>query len=502
MLKRIINVAATSLLFAIILVISSCSAEIPEDYVETDVPATVTPDNDGAVIPPNIAPLNFSIKNEADKYVTHIHTRNAEGITIGGRDVDIPTRQWQQLLAEATGDTLFTDIYIRQHDKWLHCPTRHYVVAEDEIDPYITYRLIHPGYVGYEDMSICERELVSFNERVIYSNMPFNKGESGQCVNCHSYQDYNRGGNMQMHLRERMGGTLIVKDGKIEKVNLATDSIAAGRYPAWHPTLPLIAYSVNATGQVFHTRDTQKIEVIDFGSDLVLYDVEAHTVMPVSMDKDEYETFPTWSPDGKWLYYTSAHHHQWSDDIDAELDAAYDSLHYNIYRRAFNAQTRSLGERELVFDADAVGKSAAVPRISPTGRFMLFTLADYGNFHIWHHSADLYAMELSTGEVRPLTEANSPTADSYHAWSSNGRWILFASRRDDGNYTRLYIAYFDRNGQAHRPFLLPQRRPDYYADLMRSYNVPEFMVKPVSASRRQLRNSAKKEAVKVQMRVP
>ena len=75
---------------------------------------------------------------------------------------------------------------------------------------------------------------------------------------------------------------------------------------------------------------------------------------------------------------------------------------------------------------------------------------------------------------------NSSDVESYHAWSSNGRWILFTSRRDDGGYTRLYIAYFDEQGKVYKPFLLPQRSPSFYADYYKSYNVPEFMIEPVS----------------------
>jgi hypothetical protein len=71
-------------------------------------------------------------------------------------------------------------------------------------------------------------------------------------------------------------------------------------------------------------------------------------------------------------------------------------------------------------------------------------------------------------------------AASYHSFSSNGRWVVFSSRRDDGNYTRLYIAYFDSDGRLHTPFLLPQRSPRYYTELFRSYNVPEFLARPVS----------------------
>ena len=96
----------------------------------------------------------------------------------------------------------------------------------------------------------------------------------------------------------------------------------------------------------------------------------------------------------------------------------------------------------------------------------MFTLASYGNFSIWHKDADLYLMDLLTGETKPLTVANSDDVESYHSWSSNGKWFIFGSRREDGLYARLYIAHLDEQGNASKPFLLPQEDPDFYHRFM------------------------------------
>ena len=142
-------------------------------------------------------------------------------------------------------------------------------------------------------------------------------------------------------------------------------------------------------------------------------------------------------------------------------------------------------------------KSATIPRISPDGRYLLYGLGGWGCFHIWHPDADLYITDLQTGEMRALEAANSTEAESYHSWSSNGRWILFASRRDDGNYSRLYISYFDKEGNVHKAFELPQEDPDFYYFMMKSYNVPEFMVEPVKISPQDFVKVAKTEAESV-----
>lgn len=482
------------------LALTSCTVAIPENATQSTSAADVFPDNDGATIPPNIAPMNFRIDTEADAYITHIYSdHDKEGIVVDGKNVDIDIDKWKALLDGAKGSYIYTEIYTKNGGQWTQFPAIKNMVAEENADEFVTYRLIQPSYIDYEDMYICQRNITCFDEEIIYDNKSFSEDEStGQCVNCHSCQDYNREGRTQMHLRQNMGGTLISDGDKVHKINLKTDSIlSAGVYPAWHPTLPLIAYSVNSTGQVFHTRDTQKVEVIDYGSDMILYDINSNRVFDIDCDPDEYETFPAWSPDGKTLYYCSAYHHQTTDDIDNELNSAYDSLYYNIYARDFDSKTMKFGERRLVFDAASIGKSASQPRVSPDGSTLLFTLADYGQFHIWHHTARLHTIVLSpAGDIFTETSMSTQQDDqqaSFHSWSSNGRWILFASRRIDGNYSRLYIAYYDTDGKMHKPLLLPQERADLNDELFRSFNAPEWMVRPVEISDR-LRQAAHTEA--------
>lgn len=70
------------------------------------------------------------------------------------------------------------------------------------------------------------------------------------------------------------------------------------------------------------------------------------------------------------------------------------------------------------------------------------------------------------------------------------------SRRDDGSFTRPYIAYFDQQGKCHKAFELPQRDPERYTLLYRSFNRPEFMKEPVTVSPKEFANTLAKDAVK------
>ncbi len=487
---------------------ASCSVTVPDDAQPVETHVSILPDNDGATLPPNIAPLNFSILEQGDACVVTLEA-GGKTLTAEGPKVDIDTEAWHELLAAGRGDTLRTTIYIKKEGQWFRYPPLLNPIAREEADPYISYRIIHPGYVEYEDITIRQRNITNWDEDIIYDNAEFGRDDAttGQCVNCHNYQNYNAGGRMQMHLREQLGGTLITDGKHVEKVNLKTDStFTAGAYPAWHPTLPLIAYSTNATGQAFHTCHTQKVEVIDYGSDLILYDIPENKVYSIEdpgtgsapgktgRTPDDYESFPAWSPSGDTLYYCIAHHVQQMESIDQDLNLHYDSLRYDIFCRPFDPKSKSFGAQQLVASPSLRGRSASFPRISPDGRYLLYTEGDYGQFHIWHRSADLAILDLQTDSLLDMSPVNSTDADSYHAWSSNGRWIIFSSRRIDGSYTRLYIAYFDPQGHIHKPVLLPQHDPDYYGQLFRSYNVPEWMTAPVAASKESLIEAAKGNA--------
>lgn len=473
---------------AMLAVLASCGITPPSDAVATDTPIDIYPDYAGVTVPCNIAPLNFEITTDAEQSIATFHIDGRDEYCAAGPVVQISEKKWRKMLEQAKGGKIEVDCYTKTAGKWQRHPAFDICVSDSEIDPFVAYRLIEPSYISFEKVWIKQRCLENFDESDIYNSFNLSREEEGQCVNCHSFQDYNRGGNMQMHLRVGHGGTLVVKDGEARKVNLKTPStISAGVYPSWHPTLPLIAYSVNETSQNFHSTHTNKVEVQDAKSDLVLYDVEGNTLSFIACDSAELETFPSWSPDGKWLYYVSAIVPQLSDDEMARYQSFnYKDFKYNIFRRSFDPATRQFGPADTVFMASEIGKSATHPRVSPDGRFLMFTLGEYGTFHIWHKDADLYILDLQDGGVRPMDELNSPDVESYHSFASGGRWVVFSSRRDDGSYTRLYIAHIDDNGVATKPFLLPQKDPRANERLFRSYNVPEFMAQPVDLSKTEM----------------
>ena len=460
--------------------VTGCSGpSVPEAYTDVKDLPKIYPDYTNVTVPVNIAPLTFELDDTADEVVSRLASGDEE-LVFGGKaqpDMD----DWRSLTAKAKGGAIAVEVYARKADRWTRYKPFNIYVSPDSIDSYLSYRLIFPSFISYEALTINQRCLENYDESVIYDNILCSFEKDGQCINCHHYQQYNPE-RMQFHARQNNGGTVIAYDGKIKKVNMRNDSIlSAGVYPAWHPWLKLIVYSTNKTAQNFHTTHHDKIEVFDSQSDLIAYDIDKGEVTNLENDSTELEVFPAWAPDGKTLYYCSAH----SD------------RKYNIYKKRFDPETMSFGPHELVFSADSLGKSATLPRISPDGRYLMFALAESGVFHIWHHDADLWMLDLQTGEARPADEINSPDTESYHSWSSNGKWVVFSSRRDDGTYTRPFFAHIDKDGHGSKPFELPCADPDYHRKFMKCYNIPEFMRGPVTISPQKFADVLKGDGVPV-----
>ena len=486
-MKRYIYSYCQFLVVAMMLLASCVShPDVPSSSKEAKCLPAIFPDYCNVTVPYNIAPLNFMLP--ADEYevcVARFTMPDGQQQTYGhGVKVQIPESEWHDMLNAAKGKSIKVEVWGQKDSEWLSFNPFEIHVAEEPIDDYISYRLIEPSYVAWSFMEIAQRNLTSFEESQIFNNeITMNDRKIGQCINCHSYQNY-KTDNMLFHVRLSNAGTVIVNDGKVSRVNLKRDyTISGGVYPAWHPTAKLIAFSTNKTRQAFHTAHPNKIEVYDEASDLILYDVETDSVQVVSNDSTLLEVYPTWSPDGKYLYYCKSV--PLPEELrDKDIRAFYQKVQYNLYRRSFDLATHGFGDEELIYDAASQNKSATLPRISPDGRYLLFAKGQYGCFHIRHYDADIVCMPLD--EQYPseldLTKLNSEGfQDSYPSWSSNGHWIMIASRREDGNYCRVYFSYFS-NGKAEKAFLLPQEDPEQNTFLLKSYNRPEFMVEPVRIS--------------------
>jgi hypothetical protein len=89
------------------------------------------------------------------------------------------------------------------------------------------------------------------------------------------------------------------------------------------------------------------------------------------------------------------------------------------------------------------------------------------------------ARQTGVYEYRRLS-INSDASESWHSWSSNGRWIAFSSKRLSHILTRTYLAYVDGDGNVHKPLLLPQEDPHFYDSCLWTFSVPELVTERVT----------------------
>ena len=427
-------------------------------------PLVIYPDYKDVTIPEKIAPLNFRYAMADVRRARTTFTLDDKSVTLKGTEVKWRLSAWKAFLAGAAGQTVTVSAEAvvdgqLVSDQWS------FFVSEDPMDGWLTYRLIEPSYQMYNEVSIMERCVENFEETVISDY----KHTDNACMNCHIHGQ-SRGDYSLFYIRGPKGGSILNQNGKLRKLTLNVDGMLSSTvYGDLHPDGRFGVFSTNVVLPSFHTLAGARMEVYDSASDLTVADFENNKMinLPHIARADKFETFPCFSADGRSVYYCVA-------DTVAVPEGIFE-LKYNLVRADFDPENGRISEQvDTVWNGRANNDSVCHPKASPDGRWLMFTVADYGTFPLFHTECTLYLADLRTGEIRPLDEIKGDKSDSYHSWSSNSRWFVFASKRGDGQYGKPYFCHLDAEGRTTKPFVLPQKSSRFYTYTLKSFNVPDL----------------------------
>ena len=96
-------------------------------------------------------------------------------------------------------------------------------VSADKLDPYISYRLIEPGYEVWHEVEIRERCIENFQERILSDWR--NTGNS--CMNCHVHSQA-RSDLSIFYVRGKNGGAFLNRNGELRKLSLKAKDMISG----------------------------------------------------------------------------------------------------------------------------------------------------------------------------------------------------------------------------------------------------------------------------------
>ena len=149
----------------------SCSQQ-PVDVKNTDALPPIFPDYVGVTIPADIAPLNFNV--DGAEYVCVVAKGSLGGeLTASGEWADFDIDGWHSLTRQNVGGTIAVSVTAKTDGgKWIGYRDFEINVSGDPLDEYgLTYRKIAPGYETFSNIGIYQRDIHTFDEDAIVSQL-------------------------------------------------------------------------------------------------------------------------------------------------------------------------------------------------------------------------------------------------------------------------------------------------------------------------------------------
>ncbi|NOZ19625.1 MAG: hypothetical protein GXP25_00900 [Planctomycetes bacterium] len=358
-------------------------------------------------------------------------------------------------------------------------------ISPDPADRYVVYRLVRPPFSTYKTPDMFVRDIASFDTRLFLS------ARRSYCFNCHTFSSKSgTSGKLSIQSRymvprrEQLFRTyfgVFDLDRQTGRKFKLPFKIQMTTFMAWSPDGTKLALSANQQVTAFEPIVYETQSAGEPTSDIAVFQPEQETValVPGASDPDHLEIYPRWTLDGKSIVFCWA-----SAGYHPEL------IHYDLHVVPYNGGKG--GKAVPIKGASQNGRSNYYARFSPDGKWMSFCQSNGGS--LIKSSSDIYLMKSDfTGEPHRLESNTDYGADSWHSWSSNGKWIVFASKRNTV-IARLYMTHIDEQGHASPAIRVPLKEAP-----MKCFNIPEFLQNSPRVKEKDLYNTIRVDAPPVEV---
>ena len=289
----------------IFLTLVSCYSK-PENARLIDSLPNIYPDYIDVSIPPNIAPLNFLVRDSCKSvFVTASYNDTEISIASHNNHVCFDINNWKKLINNAINNDIEINVYTKINNReFIKHKSFKIHVLRDSIDPYLTYRLIEPDYEVFSRLKIEQRCIENFDKKDICNYNITNNS----CMNCHTFAANNPKKSL-FYVRGENGGAILNRNGKLRKLNIKNQNMSSGAvYGHFSLDGRYFVFSTNVIIPGLHADPNKRMEVFDTKSDIYVADLETNKIItsPLLCDSLKSETFPCFSANGKKIFYCSA----------------------------------------------------------------------------------------------------------------------------------------------------------------------------------------------------